>query len=439
MYALQAMSPDSSPSSNALTPAEIRQAYQASSSLGTGAGETIAIVDAYDDPNIQSDLNTFDTQFGLPAVDGHAGQRDRRHEPARGRLDAAAGSWRNRSTSSGRTPSRPGRRSCWSRPARASDERPARGRQLCGVARQRRLDELGRRRVLGRDRRYDSDFSHAGVAFVASSGDSGAPISWPAASPNVLAVGGTALTLSRTATWSAARPAGAAAAAARAPTRAQPSYQSGVVTQHDQAGQPGRRLRRLAEHRVRGLRLGPLQRDEPTAGSRSAAPAPGAPQWSALLAIADQGRAAAGQPAARQHQPAGGAWTTLYKNDHGRLPRHHQRDQHRHARTTRPAAATTTSPAWARRWPTWSSGSLDGTLDADRAEPITWSISLATPTTARRPAARFSVTVTADTSSGAVDPGYLGTVQLHQHRRPGRPAGELHVHVRPTRARTRSR
>ena len=35
---------------------------------GTGSGETIAIVDAYDDPNIQSDLNTFDSQFGLPAT-----------------------------------------------------------------------------------------------------------------------------------------------------------------------------------------------------------------------------------------------------------------------------------------------------------------------------------------------------------------------------------
>ena len=35
---------------------------------GNGSGETIAIVDAYDDPNIQADLNTFDTQFGLPAT-----------------------------------------------------------------------------------------------------------------------------------------------------------------------------------------------------------------------------------------------------------------------------------------------------------------------------------------------------------------------------------
>ena len=40
---------------------------------GNGKGETIAIVDAYDDPNIQADLNTFDTEFGLPAITVDAG------------------------------------------------------------------------------------------------------------------------------------------------------------------------------------------------------------------------------------------------------------------------------------------------------------------------------------------------------------------------------
>src|SRR4051794_38932520 len=34
---------------------------------GTGSGQTIAIVDAYDHPNIASDLVAFDTKFGLPA------------------------------------------------------------------------------------------------------------------------------------------------------------------------------------------------------------------------------------------------------------------------------------------------------------------------------------------------------------------------------------
>ena len=54
------------------TPAQLQTAYGFSSisfngTAGTGSGETIAIVDAYDDPNIQSDLNTFDSEFGLPA------------------------------------------------------------------------------------------------------------------------------------------------------------------------------------------------------------------------------------------------------------------------------------------------------------------------------------------------------------------------------------
>ncbi len=57
----------------AYTPAQIAQAYQFNSITfngvaGTGSGETIAIVDAYDDPKIQGDLNTFDTQYGLPAT-----------------------------------------------------------------------------------------------------------------------------------------------------------------------------------------------------------------------------------------------------------------------------------------------------------------------------------------------------------------------------------
>ena len=46
---------------------------------------------------------------------------------------------------------------------------------------------------------YDSYFTtpsgHGGVTFVASSGDSGSPVGYPAISPNVLSVGGTTLNL----------------------------------------------------------------------------------------------------------------------------------------------------------------------------------------------------------------------------------------------------
>ena len=48
-----------------LTPTQIINAYSLTSTSG-GAGTTIAIVDAYDDPTIASDLIAFCSNFGLP-------------------------------------------------------------------------------------------------------------------------------------------------------------------------------------------------------------------------------------------------------------------------------------------------------------------------------------------------------------------------------------
>src|SRR5438874_1055440 len=61
------------PPPGAYTPSQIQQAYRFNKIsfngvVGDGTGQTIAIVDAYDAPNIQADLNVFDTQFGLPST-----------------------------------------------------------------------------------------------------------------------------------------------------------------------------------------------------------------------------------------------------------------------------------------------------------------------------------------------------------------------------------
>ena len=49
------------------TPAYLQQAYDlAYLSQTAGTGETIAIVDAYDDPNAESDLAAYRAEFGLP-------------------------------------------------------------------------------------------------------------------------------------------------------------------------------------------------------------------------------------------------------------------------------------------------------------------------------------------------------------------------------------
>ncbi len=47
-----------------LTPSDITSVYKL---RGTGSGQTVAIVDAYNDPKIEADLQTFDGQYGLAA------------------------------------------------------------------------------------------------------------------------------------------------------------------------------------------------------------------------------------------------------------------------------------------------------------------------------------------------------------------------------------
>src|SRR5208337_63380 len=49
------------------TPQQIQTAYGINKVVGNGAGQTIAIVTAYNDPNIKSDLATFDSKFDLSA------------------------------------------------------------------------------------------------------------------------------------------------------------------------------------------------------------------------------------------------------------------------------------------------------------------------------------------------------------------------------------
>ena len=80
------------------------------------------------------------------------------------------------------------------------------------------------------DPTFTTPAGHAGVTFVAATGDNGSPGGFPAYSPNVLAVGGTTLTLdssnniSSETGWSGS-------GGGISQFEPQPSYQQGVVTQ----------------------------------------------------------------------------------------------------------------------------------------------------------------------------------------------------------------
>jgi hypothetical protein len=61
------------PSAGPYTPAQIRAAYGINLLPNKGQGTTVAIVDAFNDPNITSDLALFSNIFGLPQMNGVGG------------------------------------------------------------------------------------------------------------------------------------------------------------------------------------------------------------------------------------------------------------------------------------------------------------------------------------------------------------------------------
>ena len=78
------------------------------------------------------------------------------------------------------------------------------------------------------EKSYDSDFTTTGITYVASTGDSGPPGEYPAYSPNVVAVGGTTLTVSGDSYVS--ETAWSDAGSGQSTVESEPTYQDGVQT-----------------------------------------------------------------------------------------------------------------------------------------------------------------------------------------------------------------
>ena len=159
---------------------------------GTGAGQTIAIVDAYNDPNIKSDLQVFDNQFGIAAppsfnVVNQTGGANLPAADAGWSMEIALDvEWAHAIA--------PGANILLVE-ANSSSINDLVGavnyaRQAPGVTTVSM--SWGGSEFAG-ESTYDSYFTtpagHAGVSFVAASGDSGGSGEWPAVSPNVLGGG----------------------------------------------------------------------------------------------------------------------------------------------------------------------------------------------------------------------------------------------------------
>ncbi|MFD3453931.1 carboxypeptidase regulatory-like domain-containing protein [Streptomyces sp. NPDC058691] len=182
-------------------PADLRSAYNLPA--GGGAGQTIAIVDAFDDPTAEEDLAVYREQYGLPActtdngcftkVDQRGGTNYPQPDPGWAGeisldLDMVSAIAPNAHILlvEADTPS-------FDDLGAAVDQAVALGAKFVSNS-------------YGTDYRFgsgedpsgtvglDVHYNHPGVAMVASSGDYGYGVSYPAASPYVTAVGGTSLT-----------------------------------------------------------------------------------------------------------------------------------------------------------------------------------------------------------------------------------------------------
>lgn len=253
---------------------------------GNGAGQTIAIVDPYNDPTIAQDLATFDRMYGLPAPASLTvlNQAGGAQLPATGNASALLETsldveWAHAMA--------PGASIVLveSSSLRTSDLIAAvnTARALPGVS----VVSMswGGPEYFG-ETSYDSIFTtpsgHQGVTFVASSGDNGAGATWPAVSPNVIGVGGTSLVLTSAGSvqtaWS-----GSGGGVSR--FEPQPQYQQGVVTQST-VNRVTPDVSFVADPAT-GVSVYSSAGGWATVGGTSV----GAPSFSAIVAIIDQGLA----------------------------------------------------------------------------------------------------------------------------------------------------
>jgi N-acetylneuraminic acid mutarotase len=185
-------------------PADLQNAYNLPSATG-GRGATVAIVDAYDDPTAAADLAVYRHQYGLPPCTIKNGCFRKVNQYGGTAYPVRDVGWAveislDLDTVSAICPN------CHILLVEADSDYFA----SLGAAENEAV-ALGARYVsdswagcfIGQDRRYDHDFDHPGVAVTAASGDYGydnyqlgncAEPSYPSASPDVVAVGGTTLT-----------------------------------------------------------------------------------------------------------------------------------------------------------------------------------------------------------------------------------------------------
>ena len=185
---------ENSPNGGTYTPAGLREAYDLPSE-SAGSGQTVAIVDAYDDPNAESDLAQYRSYFGLPTCTTASGCFRKVNQSGGTTYPSPEAKWASEisldldmvsaacpkchillveANNNGYGPL-----------TTAEDEAVALGATVVS-------NSWGGEEFSG-ETELDPYFDHPGVPITVSAGDTAYKVEYPAASPDVISVGGTSL------------------------------------------------------------------------------------------------------------------------------------------------------------------------------------------------------------------------------------------------------
>ncbi len=283
-------------------PNKMRIAYGFNLIKNYGKGQTIAIVDAFDDPKVEADLATFNTTFKFPACTTANGCFQKVY---------AAGSKPPADTSG------------WSLEMALDVQwahaiAPLAKIMLVEAASNSFTDmntavdvavQMGASVVsmsyggpeYATEVNDDVHYNVQGVTFVASSGDSGTGAQYPAASPFVVSVGGTTLTIDGTTGAYISETAWSGSGGGLSRYETAPAYQSGIQTK-GKRGIPDIAFDADPASGVPVYNSYACGGACPTGWVQVGGTSLSAPCWAGLFAIANSQRAAAGKATLNQPQ-----------------------------------------------------------------------------------------------------------------------------------------
>jgi hypothetical protein len=174
------------------SPADLRSAYELPSS-SAGSGETVAVVDAHDDPDAEADMNAYRAEYEIPACTATSGCFSKVNQ-------------------AGEASSYPTPNAEWATEISLDldmlsavcpqchillvEANTAEGQNMAAAeneAASLRPSVISDSFTEPEEPAFASDYDHPGIPIAAASGDDGYGVSSPASYPSVIAVGGTSL------------------------------------------------------------------------------------------------------------------------------------------------------------------------------------------------------------------------------------------------------